>query len=129
MARGLDAGQHRLLAMAELRRPPLRRRVPVFAARRRQIEHLRQLGDDLAVVLDCLPVLTPPWSVSPFCSRALTLMSKPFQCSICLPYLSDSVFRFCDLPELRRLDVVEPGRASPPLVEQARVGRHRHAEA
>ena len=56
----------------------------------------------------CLPVPTPPRSVRPFWSRALTLTSTPFQCSVCLPYLSDSVLRFCDLAELRRHDVVEP---------------------
>jgi len=38
-----------------------------------------------------LPVLTPACSVRPFWSRAFTVTSTPFQCSICLPNLSDSV--------------------------------------
>src|SRR2546425_12245199 len=45
-----------------------------------------------------LPELTPPWNVRPLRTRAFTLMSKPFQCSIWLPYLSDSVCRFLSCP-------------------------------
>ena len=32
-----------------------------------------------------LPVLVPTCSDSPFCSRASTVTSKPFQCSFWLP--------------------------------------------
>src|SRR5687767_13648383 len=39
------------------------------------------------------PVLTPPWSWMPLDVRALTLMSIPFQCSVCVPYFSASVVR------------------------------------
>ena len=39
------------------------------------------------------PVLTPPWSITLFGRRALALKSKPFQCSICLPKLSESWIR------------------------------------
>ena len=54
-------------------------------------------------------------------------MSNPFQWSICLPYLSDSVFRFWTCPNFVGIDVVEPVERLPARRE-ARVGRHRQAE-
>jgi hypothetical protein len=81
-----------------------------------QIQHFWQLATISQLSSICLPVPIPPWSVAPFCRRALTLMSKPFQWSHLLPVVVGQGVQVLDLPELRRMTLYKPVSVWP-LVE------------
>ena len=82
---------------------------------------LRSISGSLATTSQLsivrLPVLTPPETNVPPPKRALTVMSMPFQCSVCVPYLSESVLRFNDCPNFAGVMLYNPLKASAPSTE------------
>src|ERR1043166_5906020 len=65
---------------------------PAFGGLYRSISGSCEITPQLSVTV--CPVPMPPCKRRPSLSRAFTLMSKPFQCSFSVPYLSDSVLRY-----------------------------------